>query len=280
MLGTDRWGRFQKQYFTHKQALRNGAYPLLICLGVFALFIIVFSIALRLTDLGQWIGKKPHLALPIILILVFGFGASFWEASNHFLATIKKQWRNKSKKEPEPLFQDNELCVQVLQKEDKSSLLQLFTTQYDHFLIGRHKDAIPTTKYKMDKLFSNINCGRLLGETITFAVHCDKTLVGLVSVDNSAEDDEEPKFHIGYSISKKYEGRGLMTRSVQAVCDFVMDSTDIEQIWAQCETTNQRSINLLQRIGFQYVETIENGATDGHREFDIHIYLLHCNDND
>lgn len=65
--------------------------------------------------------------------------------------------------------------------------------------------------------------------------------------DNSVE--------IGYGLGEKYEGQGFMTEAVKALCHFAFSK--VENIIAFCDKDNIKSIKLLERVGFKFIEEQE-----------------------
>ena len=57
--------------------------------------------------------------------------------------------------------------------------------------------------------------------------------------------------HLGYSISKKFEGRGYMQEIVQAGMEYIFNKVNLHRIMANYIPTNKRSESLLKRLGFQ-----------------------------
>lgn len=56
---------------------------------------------------------------------------------------------------------------------------------------------------------------------------------------------------IGYWLGAPHVGRGIMTRSVEAVLDFAFDELRLHRIEASCLPTNRTSIAVLARCGFR-----------------------------
>jgi len=71
--------------------------------------------------------------------------------------------------------------------------------------------------------------------------------VGLVRIDWPEEAE------IGYWLAKKYQRRGLMTRSVRAVTGYALGSLHLRQVEIRCAEGNTRSRAIPERLGFAYV---------------------------
>lgn len=74
---------------------------------------------------------------------------------------------------------------------------------------------------------------------------------------------------LGYSISREYQGRGMMDEALGKTIEYVFKYTVVEKIQAACIPHNARSIKLLHRLGFmqdsyrkQYLQI--NGTLEDH----------------
>jgi ribosomal-protein-alanine N-acetyltransferase len=64
--------------------------------------------------------------------------------------------------------------------------------------------------------------------------------------------------YLGYALSESRQGQGLMTEAVRAANDYVFSVLNLHRIMANYMPRNQRSGNLLKRLGF----TVEGFARD------------------
>ncbi|MBD0373117.1 MAG: GNAT family N-acetyltransferase [Pyrinomonadaceae bacterium] len=64
--------------------------------------------------------------------------------------------------------------------------------------------------------------------------------------------------YLGYKIAKRAEGRGLMREALAAGIDYAFDTLHLHRIMANYVPTNERSGQLLRRLGF----TVEGYARD------------------
>ncbi len=62
--------------------------------------------------------------------------------------------------------------------------------------------------------------------------------------------NEPTSIEIGYDLAKAYWGQGLMTEAIPPVIDFGFDGLSVSKIEATPHRNNQRSIELLERLGF------------------------------
>mgnify|MGYP003070650427 CR=1 FL=1 len=95
-------------------------------------------------------------------------------------------------------------------------------------------------------------------------------LIGFKSADGTTRTIE-----IGYWLRSEFQGRGIMTSAVQALCRLAFEEMGMERIEIRCAPGNLRSNRIPQRLGFRLdrVEVRGEQLSDG--EFvDLNIYLL------
>jgi ribosomal-protein-alanine N-acetyltransferase len=56
--------------------------------------------------------------------------------------------------------------------------------------------------------------------------------------------------HLGYSVDREHEGKGLASEAVRAVVDFAFETLGLHRLMANYQPTNERSGRLLRRLGF------------------------------
>ncbi len=79
---------------------------------------------------------------------------------------------------------------------------------------------------------------------------------------------------LGYWIDEELQGQGLMAESLRLVIDFSFDQAGLHRLNAACLPRNDRSINLLLKLGFEeegfakkYIRI--NGVWEDHRLFGL-----------
>jgi ribosomal-protein-serine acetyltransferase len=105
----------------------------------------------------------------------------------------------------------------------------------------------------------------------TFSIRKQGEFVGLIGLDPT--DTINKKTEIGYWISEKYQKQGIVTKSVQKLCDFAFHELSLNRITIKCAVENKPSKNIPKRLGFQ-LEGIERDAElDAENNFrDLEIY--------
>ena len=86
--------------------------------------------------------------------------------------------------------------------------------------------------------------------TFWLVIHND-IVIGAACFKGIKDDSVE----IGYGLGEKYTGQGFMTETVKAMCEFAFKK--VNNIIAFCDKDNAKSINLLKRVGFEFIEEQE-----------------------
>jgi ribosomal-protein-alanine N-acetyltransferase len=85
---------------------------------------------------------------------------------------------------------------------------------------------------------------------IRWGIACKSTekLIGTVGFYDW--DKSVRKVEVGYDLTPRYWGRGLMTEALRAVLRFCFSTLQLHRIQAIIDVDNHRSIDLAQRLGF------------------------------
>ncbi len=110
--------------------------------------------------------------------------------------------------------------MSIANKEDAVKCIQEFIDEWGH------------TPYAF--------VGAFLKDTDEFVA---QLYVGLV-------DEDLPEFGVGYFVDEKHQGHGYVTESVRAIVDVLFQQMNAHRVSSECDDTNERSINVLERCGF------------------------------
>jgi RimJ/RimL family protein N-acetyltransferase len=75
-------------------------------------------------------------------------------------------------------------------------------------------------------------------------------------------DWEVPKFEIGYWVRKRYERQGLITEAVEGITRFAFQELEAKRVEIRCDTKNERSMAIPNRLGFALEGTLHNDGRD------------------
>ena len=88
-----------------------------------------------------------------------------------------------------------------------------------------------------------------------------------IQTDNSAAE-------VGYSLSRDYWNRGLMTEALQAVIDYGFGRLNLNRIEAQHETANPASGAVMRKCGMQKEGTLRQRLYNKGRYVDVDLYAI------
>lgn len=94
----------------------------------------------------------------------------------------------------------------------------------------------------------------------TFALELDGKVIGSLGIETYNED-KFPKLadlqgrSIGYVLSKEYWGKGLMPEAVRAVLSYLFEEVGLDFVLISHFVWNGQSRRVIQKCGFQYLQT-------------------------
>ena len=104
-------------------------------------------------------------------------------------------------------------------------------------------------------------------------ITADGRFAGLVGFKDT--DRANRKTEIGYWLGEEYQGRGIMTRCVEALCGLAFSELDMNRIQIQCAVGNTKSSNIPRRLGFTLEGIARAGELQADGRFsDIEVYSL------
>lgn len=114
------------------------------------------------------------------------------------------------------------------------------------------------------------------GEMLEWHIFAGTTLCGSVRVKDIDRDDRKAK--IGYFIGEKFQGKGLVTRSVRAVLEYCFDTLGINRMELRCAAGNLPSMRVAERLGFTHEGVLRQEEFLNGIFVDQHVYALLSDD--
>ena len=110
------------------------------------------------------------------------------------------------------------------------------------------------------------------GKSLTCAIiYCD-TLVGNISFNSISQ--ELKKVEVGYWLSSKYQGKGIVTKSLSKLISYAFGPLNMDRVQISVATENLPSRNVCERLGFSFEGAISNSENLNGRIVDHAIYSL------
>ena len=126
------------------------------------------------------------------------------------------------------------------------------TRAYLRYLIRQYRTAAPATF-----VITLRDTGKVIG-TIGFM---------WVQTDNRSAE-------VGYSLSRAYWNRGIMTEALRAVVDFGFDKLALNRIEAQHECDNPASGRVMLHVGMRHEGTLRQRVYNKGRFVDVELYAM------
>ena len=79
---------------------------------------------------------------------------------------------------------------------------------------------------------------------------------------------------MGYYIAEEYWGKGIMTKVIKEVCDYIFKKTDIIRIFAEPFAYHIASCRVLEKAGFELEGTLRNNAVKKNKILDMKMYAI------
>lgn len=166
---------------------------------------------------------------------------------------------------------DNEIELKQLEQSDSIDIFKTIDSQREY--LGRWLPFVEFTKEITDTekfVDSVINAPEDKFEYV-FTIRKQNEFVGLIGFKDT--DKLNKKTEIGYWLSEKYQKQGIITKSVDKLCDFAFNKLDINRIQIKCAVENKSSIKIPQRLGFKFEGIERQGELlTGNTFTDLGIY--------
>lgn len=110
------------------------------------------------------------------------------------------------------------------------------------------------------------------GQAVHGGIWVENELVGMIALEVKNPADQAA--HIGYWISSRVEGKGVMTRALGAFVAYAFTEWKLHRLEIYCATGNVRSCRVAERVGFRKEGTLR-GARKVNAEFlDMNLFAL------
>ncbi|MCI1779612.1 MAG: GNAT family N-acetyltransferase [Bacteroidales bacterium] len=124
-----------------------------------------------------------------------------------------------------------------------------------------------------EKYIKSVYSGPEENREEVFVIIYRNSFAGLIGFLNTEKPNK--KTEIGYWLSKKYTGKGIMTKSVNALINYAFGSCGINKVQIKCAVGNIRSGNVAKRLGFKFEGIERDGELlQGGKFTDSEVYGL------
>ena len=174
------------------------------------------------------------------------------------------------------IYHENDSTVRRLlaafaaQQGDAPAIFGAIDTQREH--LGRWLPFVAAT-HRVEQT-QEVVAG-MLNDTANpvFTIRGGDAFAGLIGFKSA--DSTTRTIEIGYWLRSEFQGRGIMTSAVQALCRLAFEEMGMERIEIRCALGNYRSNRIPQRLGFALDRVEVRGERLADGEFvDLNVYLL------
>lgn len=102
-----------------------------------------------------------------------------------------------------------------------------------------------------------------VGEMYVMGIYIDDELVGNVDIRDIVDGDSA---EVGYLLGEAHTGKGIVTRSMQTLMDYVQDKHNVPTFYLNTYSDNEASIRVAERLGFKLKNKTETseGRLESH----------------
>ena len=109
-------------------------------------------------------------------------------------------------------------------------------------------------------------------EEINFVIDINGEVAGSVSLDGISRNKNNAE--IGYWLSKKYWGYGIMTKAVKKVINFCFNKLKLKRIYAYVFVFNKASARVLEKVGFKLEGKLRKNFRKKRKYYDSFLYAI------
>lgn len=117
--------------------------------------------------------------------------------------------------------------------------------------VAKYEDFYPMTEAEIIEL---IDEWKHMDSRLVAELKNDKRVIG--SIGYWIDDDKD--YSIDFDFNPAYGKRGYATEAAQALMHHLFESVGIDTLYGDCDIRNENSWKLLERLGFQRTEQIDN----------------------
>jgi ribosomal-protein-serine acetyltransferase len=166
---------------------------------------------------------------------------------------------------------DTEIELKQLEQSDSRDIFKTIDSQREY--LGKWLPFVAFTKEISDTekfVDSVINAPEDRFEYV-FTIRKENEFIGLIGFKDT--DKLNKKTEIGYWLSERFQKQGIVTKSVEKLCDFAFNKQKINRVQIKCAVKNRPSINIPRKLGFKFEGIERDGELlTGNIFTDLEIY--------
>jgi len=167
---------------------------------------------------------------------------------------------------------DEEIVLKIPQLEEASILFNLIEKNREH--LREYLGWVDGTRSKEDSAqFIQTELKKASDQqALCLFIWFREKLVGVIGC--VFIDQLNRSTTIGYWLDQEHQSRGIMTRSIKALIDYIFQVLGLHRIEIQCAVNNIKSQKIPKRLGFQLEGTLKEAIRLDATYVDVHVFGL------
>ena len=178
---------------------------------------------------------------------------------------------NTTEKIDKPIKINTEVILCQLELNDASDIFELIDSQREY--LGKWLPFVSSTK-KINDTEKFVKAAVKAPEDrfeYIFTIRFQNKFVGIIGF--KCTDKQNKKTEIGYWLSEKFQKRGIVTKSVEELCNFAFNELNMNRIQIKCAVENYPSKAIPKRLNFKFEGIERDGELLADNKFtDIEVY--------
>ena len=169
-----------------------------------------------------------------------------------------------------PSFNTERLVLRPLQHGDLDDLYE-YAQDPEVYRTGLWQpyESIETCRKDLDNLMASYYDG-LMWWAIEHKA--DRKMIGRIQISNVNRDDKQAE--ISYALNRAYWRQGIMTEASNRIIDYAFNTMQLNRLYANTLTENEKSIKLLEKLRFKREGHLRDYTwVKGYAE-DVYVYGL------
>ena len=108
--------------------------------------------------------------------------------------------------------------------------------------------------------------------TLAIELKSEQHLIGAIRI--TVKDERNRTADFGYSLNRRYWGRGYVTEASRALLDTAFRRLGIHRMFATCDTRNNASFRVMEKLGMRREATFEKDVIQKGEWRDSYLYAI------
>lgn len=167
---------------------------------------------------------------------------------------------------------DHELALKMIDQRDTDTLFNLINESKTY--LREWLPWVDHTKQRIDTEAFIDRCQKGVAEnkSLTTVILYQGKIVGMVSINTL--DWSNRIATIGYWLGENFQGKGIMTRAVQALIAYAFDELNLNRVEIQAAKDNLKSRSIPERLNFVQEGCLRQSEKIGDRFVDHVVYSI------